>query len=329
MSHPSHSTCGRREQPGPVAPQDAPVSQPSTVAHRRALDAAGVGRDRVRRSVRSGRWQEPVPGVVVLHSGALTRRERYLTALAWAGAAGRLSHASALHLHGARVDEPVGLRSVAGVRGRYTPPEDAGLVQVSVPHGRHLESVGFVVVHQTRRPLGDLVVDGLRTTTAARAAVDVALTATRRRDVDHVIADVLQKDLAGLDDLAAETRALGRRAGAWLREALTDASRGMRSLGESDLRRVVLLAEVPEPEWNAPVVTASGTYHLDAYWPRRGLGAEADGAAFHLSAGDWDADLRRQNAVLGAGLRVLRFPVRRLRDEPGRCADELRRAYGA
>jgi hypothetical protein len=62
-----------------------------TVAHRRQLAVLGVGKDRIRRAVRSGRWQEPVPGVVVLHSGALTRRERHLAALAWAGDDGRLS----------------------------------------------------------------------------------------------------------------------------------------------------------------------------------------------------------------------------------------------
>lgn len=300
-----------------------------TVAHRRDLAVLGVDKDRIRRAVRAGRWQMPVPGVVVLHSGALTRRERHLVALAWAGDGGRLSHTSALLLHGARIDEPMARRRVAGVRGDYVPPEDAGLVQVSVPHGRHLQSAGFVVVHQTRRPLGDLVVEGLPTTTAARAAVDVALTAARRGDVDHVVADVLQKELATLEDLAAEVRFAGRRAGPWLREAVMDASRGMRSVGESDLRRVIVAAGLPEPEWNAPVETPDGVYHLDAYWPAHRVGAEADGAAFHLSARDWDIDLRRQNAVHSVDIRLLRFPVRRLRREGAACGEEIWRALRA
>jgi very-short-patch-repair endonuclease len=297
------------------------------VAHRRDLRSAGVDKDRIRRAVRAGRWQEPVPGVVVLHSGALTRRERYLTALAWAGDDGRLSHTSALHLLGASVREPEARGRVAGVRGRYVTPEDAGLVQVSVPHGRHLESVAFVVVHQTRRPLGDLVVAGLPTTTAARAAVDVSVHATRRQDVDHVVADVLQRGLADLEQLAAEARFLGCRARPWLRQALLDASRGMRSVGEADLRQVVLAAGLPEPVWNAEIRTPWGLFLLDAYWEERKLGAEADGAAFHLSAQAWDGDLRRQNAVQSTGIRLVRFPVRRLRTEPASCAAELRRAY--
>jgi hypothetical protein len=287
-----------------------------------------VDKDRIRRALHSGRWQEPVPGVVVLHSGALTRRERLLTALEWAGPKGRLSHTSALLLRGGRVDEPVARLRVAGVRGNYATPPDAGLVQVSVPHGRHLASVEFVVVHQSRRPMGDLVVDGLRTTSAARAAVDVALSARRREDVEHVVADVLQKGLADLEELADEVRAAGRRAGPWLRATVMDATRGMRSVGESDLRRVIVAAGLPEPEWNAAIETSEGTFFLDAYWPDRHVGAEADGAAFHVSAADWTRDLRRQNAIQGTGVRLFRFPVRRLRWEQARCGGELARALG-
>jgi very-short-patch-repair endonuclease len=266
--------------------------------------------------------------VVVLHSGGLTRRERLLTALEWAGPQGRLSHTSALLLQGSRVDEPVARRRVAGVRGAYAPPPDAGLVQVSVPHGRHLASIGFVVVHQSRRAMGDLVVDGLRTTSAARAAVDVALTSARRQDVEHVVADVLQKGLADLEHLAEEVRAAGRRAGPWLRAAVMDATRGMRSVGEGDLRRVIVAARLPEPVWNAAIETAAGTFLLDAYWPDTGVGAEADGAAFHLSAADWTRDVRRQNAIQETGIRLFRFPVRRLRWEGAECGDELSRALG-
>jgi hypothetical protein len=311
-----------------AVPQPARVRFRRVVAHRRDLALLGVDKDRIRRAVRAGRWQEPVPGVVVLHSGALTRRERLLTALHWAGPTGRLSHTSALLLQGARIEEPAAAPSVAGVRGAYMAPPDAGLVQVSVPHGRHLASVEFVVVHQTRRPLGDLVIEGLRTTSAARAVVDIALSARRRADVDHAVADALQKGLADLEELVQEARAAGRRATPWLKDALADASRGMRSVGESDLRRVITAAGLPEPEWNAAITTAAGVFLLDAYWREQRIGAEADGAAFHLGAVDWGKDLRRQNAIQATGVRLFRFPVRRLRWEQGLCGDELARALG-
>ena len=293
------------------------------VAHRRDLAARGVSVGRIRRAVASGRWQEPVPGVVVGHGGPLTRRQRWLVALAHAGSAGSLSHTSSLLALGARVDEPFAPRRAAGVRGAYAAPPEGGLVEVSVPHGRHLRSSGFVVVHQTRRPLHPRVVHGLRVTTAARAAVDVAQTADRRADVDHVVSHVLQRGLADVEGLVAETVALGRSATPWLRAAVRDATRGMRSVGEADLRRVVQVAGLPEPEWNAAVVTPGGTFHVDALWRRHRVAVEADGAAFHLSAEDWGRDLERQNHLLATALRLLRFPVRRLRSHPADCGRQI------
>jgi very-short-patch-repair endonuclease len=294
------------------------------VAHRRELSADGITPGRIQRAIRSGRWQEPVPGVVVAHSGPLTRRQRWLVGLHHAALGGGLSHRSALALAGARVDELPAARRVAGVRGSYADPPEGGLVEVSVPHGRHLRSSGFVVVHQTRRPLGTIQFSGLTATPVARATVDVALTSPRRADVDHVVSNVLQRGLVTVDELVAEVRGLGRLATPWLRAAVADACRGMRSVGESELRRVVVAAGLPEPEWNAEVLTAAGRFFVDALWRKRGVAAEADGALFHLSAEDWSRDLLRQNAIAGVGIRLVRFPVRRLRVAPDDCGAELR-----
>lgn len=306
------------------------MSEPElTVFTRRALAARGIDRHRVLRALRSGRWMEPVPGVVVCHSGGLTVRERRVVALSWGGPAARLSHTSALLVHRARITAPPSASRVAGVRGAYRQPEDGGLEQISVPHGRHLESRAFVVVHQSRRPMGDLVVGGLPVTTAARAAVDVARTARTRRDVEHVVSDVLQRRLATVAELAEEVRLLGRLATPWLMDTVRDAGRGMRSVGESDLRRVVVAAGLPEPEWGAEVQTAAGSFFVDALWRRQQVVGEADGAAFHLGSAEWQADLVRQNAIVATGQRMLRFPVRRLRREQDACGRELALALGA
>jgi very-short-patch-repair endonuclease len=294
------------------------------VAHRRQLARAGVGAGRIRRALASGRWQEPVPGVVVGHSGPMTQRQRWLVACAHAGPEGALSHRSALAAYGAAVEEASVAPRVAGVRGRYVEPPEGGMVEVSVRHGRHLRSSGFVVVHQSRRPLALVERGGLRLSTPPRAVVDVALTARRRADVDHVVSNALQRRLVTVEDLVEETRSLGRASTRWLRGAVADAGRGMRSVGEADLRRVVRSAGLPEPEWNAEVVTPAGRFFVDALWRGRGVAAEADGSSFHVSAQDWEADLVRQNALHGVGLVLLRFPVRRLRAEPGACGAELR-----
>jgi hypothetical protein len=294
------------------------------VAHRRRLVAGGLSAYRVRTAIASGRWQEPLPGVVVGHSGPLTRLERWQAAVEYGGADVVLSHRSALAALGARVVELGLTPRPGGVRGSYALPPEGGLVEITAVHGRHLRSTGFVVVHQSRRPLERvLVVAGLPVTEPARAAVDVAVTVDRRQDVDHVIADVLQRGLCTVPGLYEQARALGRRCTPWLGDALADARRGMRSVGESDLRRVVTLMDLPEPEWNAPVETARGTFFVDALWRRKRVAAEADGAQFHLSAADWASDIRRQNAIQGTGVSLFRFPVRRLRAEPYACGSEL------
>ena len=294
------------------------------VAHRRRLLAAGLSGYRVRTAVAGGRWQEPLPGVVVGHSGPLTRWERWQAALEYGGPGAVLSHRSALLAVGARVGELPSVTRPAGVRGSYQLPPEGGLVEITVDHGRHLRSSAFVVVHQSRRPVDDARhVGGLAVVHPARAAVDAAATSVRRNDVDHVVADVLQRELCSVRALHEEATALGRRCTPWLTAALADAARGMRSVGESDLRRVVVLGQLPEPEWNAPVQTPSGTFFVDALWRRQGVAAEADGAEFHLGAADWSADLRRQNALQATGLRLFRYPVRRLRGEPHGCAGEL------
>lgn len=299
---------------------------PDGVASRQQLTEQGVSTGRIRRAIAAGRWQEPVPGVVVSHGGPLSRRQRWLVGLAHAGPVGALSHRSALLVLGCRIEELPAARRVAGVRGRYADPAEGGLVEVSVPHGRHLRSSGFVVVHQSRRPLRAVDRDGLVLTRPARSAVDVAVTATRRSEVDHVISHVLQRGLTSVAQLEGETEFLGRKATAWLRGAVEDAARGIRSVGESDLRRVIVAAGLPEPEWNAPVETPYGTYFVDALWREHGVGAEADGAEFHTSAEDWSEDLVRQNAIHGARVVLLRFPPRRLRSMPARCGQEMRTA---
>ena len=71
-----------------------------------------------------------------------------------------------------------------------------------------------------------------------------------------------------------------------------------------------------------------GLFHLDASWPAHRVGAEADGAAFRLSARDWQFDLRRQNAVQGTGVRLMRFPVSRPRADGHTCGREMCAALG-
>lgn len=265
------------------------------VARRRDLLAAGLSPRRLHTALRHERWQQALPGVVVRHGGPLSQRQYWRAALAYAGADSVLSHHSAGFLHGMRIEER--------------------RVHVTVPHGQHRRSVGFVVVHQSSRPDHDWV-GGLPCTSAARAAVDTALTMRASADIAALLSHAVQERLVTLDQLVAELRAAPSRGRRRPAEVLVSVQAGSRSAGEVRFRRLILRAGLPEPEWNVAVVTPSGRFVVDALWRSAGLVVEIDGARWHLDAASWQRDLRRANALQASGLRMLRFSVSQLLREP-------------
>ncbi|NUU18231.1 hypothetical protein HP550_13320 [Cellulomonas humilata] len=82
-----------------AAARDTVVRQEAVVTSAQ-LHAWGVGRAVVSRRVARGDWQQLWRGVVALHSGTLTWRQRARGALLYAGDGAALSHASAAFVHG-------------------------------------------------------------------------------------------------------------------------------------------------------------------------------------------------------------------------------------
>ena len=85
------------------------------------------------RCQRPGPWQRVLPGIVVLHNGPLSLRQRLRAGLLYAGPDSMLTGAAALRLHGIR-------------RHLEVPP-----VHVLVPDQRQRTSSGFVLVERTVR----------------------------------------------------------------------------------------------------------------------------------------------------------------------------------
>lgn len=85
-------------------------------------------------------------------------------------------------------------------------------------------------------------------------------------------------------------------------------------------------AGLPPPQLNAPIRTPRGTFYADALWAEERLIVEIDGAAWHLDAKSWRHDLWRQNLLINAGYRVLRFPVLRLKEDAPAVIAEIRTA---
>ena len=64
---------------------------------------------------------------------------------------------------------------------------------------------------------------------------------------------------------------------------------------------------------------------VDAAWPAAGVAAELDPRATHDTAAAFERDRRKDQRLMRAGWRVVRITPRRLREEPHRVADLLRR----
>lgn len=152
-------------------------------------------------------------------------------------------------------------------------------------------------------------------------------------------------DLVPDHDGDAVDRALRRRATTLplLHEALT-ATSGRRHNTD---RRLVLLDSRDEP-WSGAervahrIFRAAGitgwlvnlrvdldqTYFLDIAFRRVKLAIEIDGRAFHTDAEAFEADRHRQNQLVLAGWRVLRFTWLMLTEQPERCVAIVGAALG-
>lgn len=277
------------------------------VASRKDLLSAGFSQFRIRSALRSGCWQAALPGVIVLHNGPVSPDQLRRCALTYAGPASYLSHVTAAALQGLRIQADDRLH-------------------LTIPHSRHPRSHDFVVIHQSQRPCRLERNGDLRWSEPARTVVDLAAALTSRDDVRALVSDAVQRRIVSVQQLVDETAGIPRRGSKWLLEAVNDVRAGTRSMGESRLRRAVRQSKLPEPTWNFRLTTPFGAVDLDAYWEYAAVAVEVDGARWHLDAVAWEADQRRQNAILASGVTLLRFSVRRMMHDIDAVIAEIRMA---
>ena len=67
---------------------------------------------------------------------------------------------------------------------------------------------------------------------------------------------------------------------------------------------------------NLRVVVRGHPYYVDIGFPEINLAVEIDGREFHTASADFEKDRWRQNDLVNAGWRVLRFPARMLEETP-------------
>jgi hypothetical protein len=232
--------------------------------------------------------------------------------------------------------------SAAHVHRQWNPHAANPLIHVTIPGQAEREDAG-VRVHGSRLPSEFVTtVDGLRVTTVARTAVDLA----RGSDLSHalVAVDGALRTLVGAAVSGAARRLRERTvplavladaramlddafAVVWswpgsivVRDAIALADPCAESPFESWSRAWILRSGLPRPEVNVPVFGGSGrTYYGDFVWRRYGLIGEADGVGKYGETAPairsaLSAERERHADLEAGGWRVIRWVT----GDPGR-----------
>lgn len=218
----------------------------------------------------------------------------------------------------------LGGKTAAWLHGLDFQPLDP--IEASVP--RQSGIAGRLTVRLRRVTLhpDDVVnVDGLPVTSPAQTLADLA---PRLPLIDGVVAadrllHLRRVTVEELEQWAARHRR--RRGVRAFRQLLKQVEPASESQMESRLRMLLVLAGLPRPQAQADLHDHRGNViaRADLFYPQAHLAIEYDGATHRESLLE---DNRRQNQVLGAGYRLLRFAAGDVLRAPDSVVGEVRQA---
>ena len=139
----------------------------------------------------------------------------------------------------------------------------------------------------------------------------------------------LHAKLVGRDGLSAYTDAhAGARGITRARRVIDLAEADAESPMESRLRMVLVLARLPRPAVQVPLFNDRGDFvgRPDLFYPAQRLGLEYDGGNHRTNLED---DNRRQNRLLNAGYRLLRFTADDVYNKPRTVVAQVRAELGS
>jgi very-short-patch-repair endonuclease len=271
---------------------------------------AGLSPDQVTYRLRTGRWERLGKGVYRL-TGAPKSPESHLFA-ATVIHRGVASHRSAAWLH--------------GLEQGVLPVEVSA--ELRTGHRRH-----GARVHRTAdlSPSDVTMVRGIRTTDATRTCIDMGARLGEAQ-LHRLVDRALHKGLTTEDRLVRRFLQLARRGRdgiATVRSVLELISPEL-GLVESDLEtllvRLLNAAGLPPPDRQVTVHTAGQQFRLDFAYVAQKIAVECDGFGTHGTRHAFEDDRRRQNLLVLAGWRVLRFTWRQVTGSPDWVAAQVRRA---
>jgi len=218
-------------------------------------------------------------------------------------------------------------RTAAWLHGLDLPPCDP--VEVTVPSAGQSSRLTGTAVRRSDISASETVTRrGHPTTSVVRTLADLG----RRLPLVEAVAALdmaLHKRLLKSDDLRSWVCAHQRHPGIRrLRQTIELAEPATESVMETRLRLLLVLARLPRPKAQVHLYDEVGHFlgRPDFYYPLHRLALEYDGASHRENL---TGDNRRQNRLVEAGYRLLRFTAADVLSAPDSVVDLVRRALSA
>ncbi|MCX5111942.1 hypothetical protein OOK13_26020 [Streptomyces sp. NBC_00378] len=298
-----------------------------------------------------GPWQQPLPGVYVLHPEPPTGEERLVSALLYAGRPPASGHRDVPAQPGRETGpEPgygeamvTGLAALALHGFAAAPaPGSAAAIDVLVPRTRRLRSVGYVrLVRSAGTPRAEQV-RGLPVAPVERALADAIAGLQDPLAVRGLLIEAVR---GGHCEPAVVVRELSRAKLLGRPQVVAAVDSFLaegRAVAEGRLYDLVRTYELPEPLWNVELRLPGGPRlgGVDAYWPEQAVAVELDTRAPRLGgSGDgrhleelgvqWSAYAARREHLERLGITVVHLTPKKLRDASEQQAVVVRTALMA
>jgi very-short-patch-repair endonuclease len=198
-------------------------------------------------------------------------------------------------------------------------------IELIVPLHSGVRSRPGLDVRRGDVPRCDVVeIRGLATTTVPRTLFDLSL---RLPPVEALVAvdAAVRAQLADKESLARYAALAEGRAGARRLRSLAELAQPAESPMETRLRWLLLQAALPQPQVQVELRDGEGRFvgRADLYYPRSRLVIEYDGTNHRERLVE---DNRRQNLLINAGFRILRFSAADVMNQPDVVAARVRGA---
>lgn len=263
------------------------------VIARRQLETAGVANSQLRSWVASRRLERAAPRVWRVVGAPVTWHQRLHTGLLSLGRMSWVSHGAAARLHG--FDRaPAGAVDFLVIRGHRSVDLEER-------------------VHSTRRwgPTDEVVVDGLRVTSATRTILDLANARAHPDRIRAAIDTAVRLELSSPEAIRLrldQLRGRGRVGVRQIEDLLEDA--GGHTMLERRFLELMSQAGLPRPETQVVLRTpgdARFVARVDFLYPEHGVVIEVSGQLGHASPSERSRDAQRRNELQDLGLRVYEF----------------------